>query len=541
MASRAYSRWLVLLPLAAVPVLVGLRGADVRHDDHGRSGDDCTTVAVGRLATADGSVMTSEACDGHDGRTWVDVKPHRRHPAGATTEVRLKTDLQYAPDDLRPTELVGTIPEATETYGYVNTIYPAINEHQLAIGESTFGGKEVMVSAKGMINCYELTRLMAERCRTAREAIALAGELLAKYGWNDEGEAVTIADTHEVWLVEIVGPGKDRIGAVWVARRVPDGEATVAANASRIRELHCDDTANWACSDNVVSRAIELGLYDPHAGQPFEFCYVYAERGDLGSSRREWRVFDLLAPSLKLNANAENFPFSVKPEHKVTPADLMAIFRDTYEDTPYDMRQFMKTVDKDGKSVLSPYASPFLYYDQMPLFHVWGGWQAMGERPIARWYCITTWITQSRSWLPDPVGGVAWLGFQNPATTTWVPLYAGMRDTPASFKVGGDKFGGGRPAFTSNSAWWSFNRVAKIAAHRWGDMRKDVYAVRDPLQAEALALEKQLDEEIPPRLAAHDPAALDALTQRVVAFSDKVVAAYWKLGDELWTRYDEKF
>ncbi|HUK13623.1 MAG TPA: C69 family dipeptidase [Thermoanaerobaculaceae bacterium] len=541
MTSMRSRKHLVLAAALAAPALLLAAGEVSGPAAHRRKGDDCTTVAAGRLATADGSVMTSEACDGHDGRTWVDVRPHRSHRAGETTEIRAKTDLQFAPDDLRPTQVLGSIPQVAETYGYVNTIYPAVNEHQLAIGESTFGGKEVMASEKGLINCYELTRLMAERCRTAREAIALAGQLLAKYGWNDEGETLTIADTREVWLMEIVGPGKDRVGAVWVARRVPDGHVTVAANASRIRELECKDAENWACSDNVVSRAVELGLYDPKAGHPFEFCYAYAERGNFGSSRREWRALSLLAPSLKLNANAENFPFSVKPDRKIGPADLMAVFRDTYEDTPYDLRRFMKVTDKDGKSVLSPYASPFLYYDQMELYHVWGGWGENGERPIARWYCITTWISQSRGWLPDPVGGVAWLGWQNPATTTWVPLYAGMLDAPASFKVGGDRFGGGRPAFTPKSAWWSFNRVAKLSAQRWGDIRQDVYAVRDPLQAEGLALQAQLDAEISKRLEAGDKGALAALTERVDAYAAKVVAAYWQLGDDIWTRYDEKF
>lgn len=541
MTTRTAFRLAVALAIVTVPALATAAGSGGIPGPRFRKGDDCTTVAAGRLATVDGSVMTSEACDGHDGRVWVDVRPHKVWPKGSAREVLKGTDLQYAPDDARPLEVLGTIPQVAETYAFINTIYPAINEHQLAIGETTFGGKEEMHSSKGMINCYELTRILAERCRTAREAIRLTGELLATYGWTDEGETLTIADTKEVWLVEIIGPGKDRLGAVWVARRVPDGEVTVAANASRIRELNCKDTANWACSDNVVSRAVELGLYDPKAGQPFEFCYVYAERGDFGSSRREWRAFDLLAPSLKLNPNAENFPFSVKPDKKVGPAELMAIFRDTYEDTPFDMRQFMKVTDKDGKSVISPYASPFLYYDQMPLYHVWGGWLENGERPIARWYNINTWITQSRGWMPDAVGGVAWLAFQNPATTTWVPLYAGMTDTPASFKVGGELFKGGRPAFTSKSAWWAFNRVAKLAAQRWGDMRKDVYAVRDPLQAEGFTLQKELDEQAG-KLVASDPAgAAKLLTERVAAFADKVVKAYWQLGDDLWTRYDEKF
>jgi len=527
---------------AGVVMLLVAAGAQARPRSARTGADDCTTIAVGRLATADGSVINSESCDGHDGRVWVNVVPHRKWPAGAETEVRAKTDLQYAPDDLRPTEVKGTIPQVVETFSYINTIYPAVNEHQLTIGESTFTGKEEMQSELGIFTCYELTRVLAERCRTAREAIRLADQLLATYGYIDEGETLIFADTREAWLMEIVGPGKDKLGAVWVARRVPDDHLTVAANGSRIRELHCDDTDTFMCSDNVVSRAVELGLWDPHASQPFEFCYVYADRSSFSSRRREWRVLDLMAPSLKLDANGENFPFSVKPERPVTVADVMALFRDTFEDTPYDLRRFVTATDEDGKSVISPYASPFMLYDQMPLYGVYGGWLELGERPIARWYCINVWITQSRGWLPDPVGGVAWLGWDNPATTTWVPLYVGMRDVPDSYKLGGEMYKGGRPPFTSKSAWWAFNRLATLASQRWGDMRHDVDAVRGPLQEEAFALQKELDAQaVALSETGRGQEVSELLARRVIEFADRVVDTYWKLGDDIWTRYDEKW
>jgi dipeptidase len=427
-----------------------------------------------------------------------------------------------------------------ETYGYINTIYPAINEHQLAIGESTFGGKDVMKSANGILDCYELTRLLAERCRTAREAIALAGELLATHGWIDGGETLTLADTREAWLMEIVGPGEGRFGAVWVARRVPDDHVTVAANASRIREVRCGDD-DFMCSDNVVDRAVELGLWNPEGDAPFEFCYAYADRGSFSARRREWRVFDLLAPGLELHPNAENFPFSVRPERKVAVADVMALFRDTFEDTPYDLRRFVTTTDEEGRTVISPYASPFMLYDQMPLFNVYGGWLELGERPIARWYCINVWITQSRGWLPDPVGGVAWLGWDNPATTTYVPLYAGITDVPESFKVGGELYKGGRPPFTRDSAWWAFNRASTLASQRWGDMRHDVEEVRSRLQEKGFALQRELDGEAAPLVESDPERAAALLSERVIAYGDEVVAEYWRLGDHLWTTYDEQW
>jgi dipeptidase len=150
--------------------------------------DGCTTITVGRLASVDGSVMTSHTCDGHDGRTWMHVVPRTKHPAGSMNRIYLKTDMMASYGDTTELVYTGSIPQVPETYAYIYSVYPCINEHQLAIGESTFDGKEIMRSDKGMFNLYELTRLMAERCKTAREAIELAGELLAKYGYNDAGE-----------------------------------------------------------------------------------------------------------------------------------------------------------------------------------------------------------------------------------------------------------------------------------------------------------------------------------------------------------------
>lgn len=507
--------------------------------------DGCTTITVGRLASADGSVMTSHTCDSHEGRTWLACVPHATHPENAKKRIHLKTDMMMAPGNETGLVYTGSIPEASETYGHIWAFYPLINEHQLAIGESTFGGKEELKSDAGLINCYELTRILAERCTTAREAITLAGELLEKHGYNDAGECLTIADTQEVWHLEIVGPGRGRVGAIWAARRVPDGEVSVNANGSRLRRIVFDDPDNYMASKNVISAAEKLGLWDPKSGKPFEFCYAYADRRSMATRRREWRVFDLLAPSLELDPNGENFPFSVKPQQPVTVGRIMEIFSDTYEDTEFDMTKFMLVEETDehgdgtGKIIKSPYANPFMDYDQMPLWKINGGWNRLGERTIARQYCIYVIITQSRHWLPDPVGGLVWFGWDNPAMTCYAPLYCCLKDVPDSFKVGGGK--GGRPGFTRDSAWWAFNRVGHIAAHRWGDMRHDVANLRNPLLEQAFGDQRRIEDEAL-RLHEEDPQkAIDFLTQYSYDFCNRITEAYWKLGDDLWTKYDEKF
>lgn len=500
--------------------------------------DGCTTIAVGRLATVDGSVITSHTCDGHDGRTWIRVVPHMKHAPGSVTRIYLKTDLMVNYGDTTGLVYTGSIPQVPEAYGYIYSIYPCINEHQLAIGESTFDGKEIMKSDKGMFNLYELTRLMAERCKTAREAIKLADELLTTYGYNDAGECLTLADPKEVWMFEVIGPGQGKVGAVWVAQRVPDDQVSINGNASRIREINLKDPNNFMASKNVFSKAEELGLWDPKSGVPFEFCYVYADRTSMWARRREWRVFDLLAPSLKLDPNGENFPFAVKPEKKVSVDDLMKIFADTYEGTDFDMTKFMLVKGEDGKFVKSPYANPFMNYDQMSLWKINGGLGELGERTIARYYCIYHFISQSREWLPDPIGGVAWFGWDNPAMNCHAPLYCSITDVPASWKFGGTK---GRPGYTEQSAWWAFNRASTISAHRWGDMRSDVYAVRDPFQQKAFQDQKMIDDEAL-RLYKDDPQkAIDYLTKYSFDFCSTITDAYWKLGDDLWTKYDERW
>ncbi len=509
--------------------------------DTGAEEDACTTITVGKLASTDGSVMTSHTCDSRTTRTWIDIVPAKKYRPGSRRQIYGKTERTVSAYDLSARELKGEIPQPTVTYKYFNSALPFLNENQVGIGESTFGGKKEMQSDNGLIDYRELNRLMAERAISARQAIKVADEVTKEYGYISGGECFTVADPKEVWHLEILGPGKGQKGAVWVAQRVPDDHIGVNANAARIRQVNLARPDFFMASENYKSRAVELGLYDPDSGQPFEFCYVYADRKSMASRRREWRVFDLLAPSLKLDPNGENFPFSVKPEKRVGPQDIMTIFRDTFEDTPFDMTKYMlvRELDKEGKPtgkfVKSAYANPFMDYDMMPLFKINGGWNEMGERCIARYYCTYVTVVQVRGWLPDGLGGLVWFGYDNPAMVAYAPLYIGIDKVPESYKICG------RPAFNRECAWWAFNRVADLAAQKWGQMRGDVEKVWQPFEQEVFQKQPEIEAEALRLYQKKPRSARRFLTKYSNDWMDKLVSAYWKLGDHLWSTYTGKF
>jgi len=499
--------------------------------------EGCTSITVGRLASAEGFVTTSHTCDSHRTRTSIFVTPRKKHKKGEMTSVHKRKNDDSGVMQRYKRQKIGEIPQVPVTYKYINSAYACMNEYQVAIGESTFGGRKELKSDKGLLDCPELYRLVLERCQTAREAIKLVDELTKQYGYNDAGECLTIADKNEVWHLEIVGPGEGKVGAVWAAQRVPDDQVSICANGSRIRQLDVNQPDHFLASENIFDVAIENGWWDSESGKAFEFCYAYApeSRTSFAVRRREWRVFDLLAPSLKLNPNSENYPFSVKPDKRVTISQIMDIFADYFEGTDFDMTKNILVPDKDGKMVKSPFANPFMPYDMNVLFKINGGWGWRGERPIARWYCMYVFITQSRSDLPDPIGGLVWLGYDNPATTVYVPFYSSIQKMPESYKVDG------RNGYSRKSAWWAFNRASTLAAQRWGDMRKDVDNVKKKLQKEALDKQKEIETKALELYKKSPKKAIDFLTKYSIAFANRVVAEYWKLGDFLWMKYDEKF
>ncbi len=522
----------------AVPLSdAGGGGAKGKRRDVEALRDECTIVTVGRSASADGSVMTSHTCDSHRTRSWFDIVPAAEHRRGSMVELVKRVDCDTLAMPAYMYEPVGEIPQVEHTHGIINTAYPCMNDAQLAIGESTFGGRPTLRSDRGMIDCQQLVRLMLERCTSAREAIQLAGDLTEKYGWNDEGECLSVCDTKEAWHFEIVGPGAGNHGSIWAAQRVPDDHVSCNANGSRIRTIDLSDPDYFMASANVMKVAQDSSWWDPSEG-PFEFCYAYAPGGreSFAARRREWRVLSLVAPSLNLHPNAENFPFSVKPDTLVTLDAMVTIFQDYYEGTDFNFIKNITWVNDDGEYEISPLANPFMPYDMNKIFDINGGWGWLGERTIARWYTMYATITQSRDWMPDEVGGLVWMAMDNVATSIYVPIYCGVTDVAEPYKTPGRVNG-----YTRESAWWAFNRLGTLTAQRWGDMRHDVTAVWGPLQKEMFANQGTVEEKALKLLIKDRKKGREYLTDYSTRQGELVFNRAWKLGDELWTKYDEQF
>ena len=431
-------------------------------------------------------------------------------------------------DDRLP---MGEIPQVPETYAFINTAYPVMNEYQLAIGETTLGGRRELKSDEGIIDAPELYRLLLERAKTAREAIRIADELTKTHGYNDWGECFTFADPQEVWHFEIFGPGAGKKGAVWAAQRIPDDEIGVSANASRIRQIDLKNKDYFLASDNIHSLAVERGWWDEKNGKPFEVCYAYAPgtRTRMSSRRREWRALSLLAPSLNLDPYSENYPFSVKPDNKVSVADILAIFRDSYEETEFDMTRGLNSVNRKGETIKSPIANPHMNGDLRQLLRV------QRERAICSSAATYLQVTQSRDWLPDMIGGVVWLGYDNPATTPHTPFYCGITQMPESYMVDG------RWGYRRDCAWWAFRRVSKLACFRWQDMTKDIEKAWREIEDSAFSDQEKVEVQALRLYKENLQMAREYLTGYCLDLADRAVEAYWKLGDDLWTRYNRYF
>ena len=490
----------------------------------------CTSIMVGRLASADGSVFTSHTCDGNY-RTWLRVVPPATHAEGAMRPVLKGTMKTEFPDDRRGIERLGEIPQVPQTFGYFDTAYPCMNERQLAMGESTFEGRKQLKSDLGLFYVEELQRLALERTSSAREAVLLMGAMAQKYGYKDIGEALTVADPREAWHMEILGPGQGRLGAVWAAVRIPDDHVGVAANLSRISRIDLERSEDYLASDNVFSLAEEMGWWDPESGKPFRFWEVYG--GKKPFTAREYWVFRSLAPSLELDFEKdEELPFSIKPERPVTREELFALLRATYEGSEFDLTQnLLLSEAKTDKKRKASHVNPWLARDQMELFNQLKPGTLTFHRPIAVMFNAYHVVIQLREWLPDAIGGICWFGLDNPAGSPRVPLYAGITDLPADYQVDSQH------RFRRDSASWAFRRAIRLAAFHWGKNRV-------PLEKELASWEKRILGELPTLetralgLFQTDPEGARALlTDYTTALCRAMTHRYWELGDQLWLEF----
>ncbi len=489
----------------------------------------CTSIPVSKEASADGSTMTAHTCDGwYDARTWV--VPGGKHRAGEMMPVY--RGLLHS--DRTPPEKIGEFPYPETTYNWFYAGYPYMNENQVIMGETTIGNRPELESTEGVMYIETLQIIGLQSARTAREAIQLMGAAAEEYGYIDAGECLTVGDPNEVWHFEIMPPGTFKKGAIWAAVRIPEGHVGVSANRSRIGKIDPNDPDNYMFSRNVFAVAEENGWWDPKSGQEFLFYDAYNPKDAMGSRRREWRVLSWAAPSLKLDPNGSRFPFTVKAERKITIQDMMKIYRDTMEGTEFDKANdpdwFIR--DSKGNSVKSPFATPHAGSDLIALLDL------PNERNISIPRCSYHTILQARGWLPNGVGAICWFGLNNPDTSVYVPIYAGVSSLPANYAVND------RTKFSldnyKESAWWAFNFVDNVVNRRYQDMIKDLRAVRDPFEAEQFAkqpgIEKQAIE-----LYAKDPAqAVKFLTEYTADRCAKAVDLFWRLVETLITKYDEK-
>lgn len=530
-AAAAVLAVLYLLPAAVRPAECGPE----KKSWPSEAPESCTSIQVGRLASDDGSVMTSHSCDGNY-RQWLTVVPAAKHAPGAVTRIQTGKLVTETPADARGLAQAGEVPEVPETFAFLNTAYPCMNEKGLAIGETTIMGREELYNPEGMLTIEEIERLMLERCSTARDAVKLAGELIRKYGYGDYGECITVADAKEVWQFEIFGAGPLAKGGVWAAVRIPDDHVGISANIPRIGRIDLGDPDHYMASDNVFSLAEEMGFWDRKSGKPFKFWEAYSGKKPFGV--REYFVLSTLAPSLKLDRSAEELPFSVKPERKLSVRDLLRYYRETYAGTELDQTKNLKA--PKGKNnpelVTSPVASPWLSRDMVTLINTLKPGTIEPNRPIASAFCAYATVLQVKGWLPPSVGAICWFAFDNPAQSVRIPIFAGVTELPPSFEVSAQH------RFRMDAAAWAFRRANRLATVKWGATRKivedTIREYEDKAFADLPGIEREVLRIQTSKTPEKEPFSTNAyLTKYTGDFARAAIQRSIELGDKFWALF----
>lgn len=481
---------LVLMALAATAVAQELSQPEF-------VGQSCTSIMVGKEASKDGSVITSHTCDGRY-RTWMHMEPAADHAAGDMHQVYKGTMHTTFRGDTTGVRLAGSIPEVAHTYAYLNTAYPCLNEHQLAIGESTFGGPDVLTNPAGMFMIEELERVALQRCTTARDAIRLIADLIKVYGYGDGGECITIADPKEVWQMEILGEGKDNIGGMWAAQRVPDNHVAVSCNIPRIGKLQRENTEYFMCSDNIEAVARKYNLWDGKGEFVFWKAFNCSYANGKNFREREYFIFNALAPSQHFSMDMPELPFSVKPDKNVDVRAVIELFRSTYEGTDMDMCQNIKMPvsrkEKNGKeyvdTIVSPVANPWLGSNMQKTLNTIAPGTVEFRRTVSVAWCSYSFVAQCREWLPDAVGGVVWMSVDNPGQSPRVPIFSGNTTLPKPYSICGHK------EYNPDAVLWKYRKANKLATVAWQRTKASMCAELKSLEESAFKGMDALEREV---------------------------------------------
>lgn len=477
--------------------------------------DACTSYIAGKKATTDGSVMITYAADSHNLYGMLHSSPAADHPKGAVRKV-----VEW--DSGKP---LGEIPEVSHTYNVVGNI----NEHQVAIGETTWGGHKELVDTTGqsIIDYGSLIQIALERSKSAREAIDVMTDLVERYGYASSGESFTIADKNEVWVMEMIGKGAEK-GAVWVAVRIPDDAISGHANEPRIRKVNFKDKENVRHSKDVISFARKRGYF---SGKDEDFSFADAFEHHTQSTRRGcdgrvWTYFRRFNPKADeyfawVDAKSdEPMPLYIIPERKVSLEEMQQSMRDHFEGTPYDMT---------GDIGAGPYHVPYRW---RPMEFEVDGKKYCMERATGTQQTGWSFVSQSRDWLPDPVGAVIWFGTDDTNTSVYMPFYGCMTEVPKQLAPGDVN------TFSYDSNFWMNNWVANQAYNRYDQMIPDIRKVQRRLEDKYRVGRAAQEEKLKQLAEAGDAAALAAeANAEGAAIAAEATQEAKKLAEYLMVRY----
>lgn len=468
----------------------------------------CTNLLAGKLATTDGSTMITYAADSYALFGALYHFPARTYPEGTMLDIYEWDTGKY----------LGQIKQATQTYSVIGNM----NEYQVSIAETTFGGREELVDTTGIIDYGSLIYIALQRSRSAREAIRVMTTLVEEYGYYSSGESFSIADPNEVWIMEMIGKGPKNKGAVWVAQRIPDDCIAAHANQARITTFPFDDKNNCLYSVDVIAFAREKGYFKGR-NKDFSFSDVYAPL-DYGALRaceaRVWSFFRQASTGMDRyidyisGESAERMPLWVKPAKKLSVEDLKNFMRDQYEGTPLDITKGVGAGFYGSKLRLSPLSFKL---DGETYYH---------ERPIATQQTGFSFVAQMRNWLPPYIGGILWFGVDDAAFNIYTPMYCGINSVPNCYS----ETNGSLLEYSPTSAFWVYNRVSNYAYDKYSLMIDDIRKTQKHWESNFRTLIPSIDKTA---LDLPEAAARDFLTTFSHSQAENSTTAWRRLGEYL--------
>lgn len=478
----------------------------------------CTNFIVGKKASADGSVIVSYSADSYGMFGWLYHYPAATHPDGAMRDIH----------DWDTGKYLGQIKEAKQTYNVVGNM----NEYQVTIGETTFGGRPELVDTTGIMDYGSLIYVALQRSRTAKEAIKVMTDLVKEYGYYSSGESFSIADPNEAWIMEMIGKGPGIKGAVWVAVRIPDDCIAAHANQSRIHKFNLNDKDNCLYSPDVISFAREKG-YFIGKNSDFSFADAYCPLDFSGlrfCEARVWSFYNMFSKTTGdaylpyiLGESKEPMPLYIKADSKLSVRDVQRAMRDHYEGTPLDITKDMGA---------GPFETP---YRLSPLTFKVDGVEYFNERPISTQQSAFSFVAQMRANLPDPVGGVLWFGLDDANMTVFTPVYCCTDRIPVPYAEGN----GDCITFSWDSAFWIYNWVADMIRPRYSLMIDDMRAVQKELEDTFESAQSGIESSALKLYQESPEKAKDFLTNYTDMTARTTVDRWKKLAEFLIVRYND--